>query len=127
MKFALLALALFSTATFAETTICSGTKDGKSVVFTIVKDDAKNVSSLSVSVDGARVGKKISQVRSSELAGGTMVTAQNDYGISSLSIFADDKRGCFAGTAMDEKDCYLGFVNLYEEDIFLRGIELSCE
>ena len=128
MKFLLTAaLAILATNAFAEVSVCSGSKDGKNVVFTIVEDADKNVQSISVAIDGARVGQNISKVRSTEIAGGTMVTAQNDWGISSLSVFGDADRGCFAGTALDGEDCYLGFVALYEENIHIGGIDLSCE
>lgn len=127
--FALL-FASLSLNALAGVTNCSGMKDGKDVTFTIATDETKRVKSMEVSVDGALVSKKLTEIRSNSIAGGTMITASEPWAIAinDVSIFIDDTRGCFNGDEKDSsKDCILGWVNLFQEGIVIRGIPLICE
>lgn len=131
MKF--LTAALFASLTFsafADITTCSGMKDGRNVTFTLSLDGNKTVKAMEVSVDGALVSKKLTEIRTNNIAGGTMITASEPWAIAinDVSIFVDDTRGCFNDDAKDSsKDCILGWVNLFQEGLVIPGIALSCE
>jgi len=119
-------MAVLSLNAFAETTTCTGVKNGKSVTFTLSTDANKMVKSVEVSVDGALVSKKLTEIRSNELAGGIMITASEPWAIAinDVSVFVDESRGCFDNST---KGCYLGWVNLFQEGLVIPGIPLICE
>lgn len=120
------ALILTSLSSVAEIMTCSGSKDGKNIVFSISKDASLEVESVSVSIDGVRVSQQLSEIRVSELAGGTMITAgvPNSIAINDVSIFTDAGRPCFD---KGEGSCSLGWVSLYSQNLVLSGIDLICE
>ena len=127
MKFlSALLLAALSLSAFAEITTCSGMKDGRSVTFTLSLDESKMVKSMEVSVDGSLVSKKLTEIRTNNIAGGTMITASEPWAIAinDVSVFVDESRGCFDNSS---KGCYLGWVNLFKAGIVIPGIPLICE
>lgn len=131
MKFLIATLmTILSINAFAGISTCTGSKDGRDVTFTISMDDNKMVKSIDVSVDGSLVSKKLTEIRSNEIAGGVMITASEPWAIAinDVSIFVDDTRGCFNGDEKDaSKDCILGWVNLFKQGIVIPGIPLMCE
>lgn len=119
-------MAVLSLNTFAEVTTCSGSKDGRDITFTLTSDENRLVNAISVSVDGALVSKNLTEVRTIDLAGGLMITASQPWAIAinDVSIFVDEKRNCFDG---GKDGCYMGWVNLFQENLVIRGIDLKCE
>jgi len=122
MKFLAALMLLTSFSVFADAT-CTGTKDGKEVIFTLSESaDMLNVNGLSVSIDGQRVNRSLPNIRVTPLAGGVMITAEpaNSFGINTISVFMDEateNRGAY----------YMGWINLYDQDLIMTGIELKCE
>lgn len=127
MKYILLTLlASLSFNALAGITTCHGLKDGREITFTLDADEAGLVSSLSVSVDGSLVSKKLTEIRTNEIAGGVMITASEPWAIAinDVSVFVDEKRNCFDG---GKSGCYLGWVNLFKQNLVISGIPLICE
>lgn len=119
-------MAALSLNAFAEITTCSGTKNGRDITFTLTSNEARMVEAIEVTVDGALVSKKLTEVRSNSLAGGIMITASEPWAIAinDVSIFVDESRSCFNN---GDKGCYLGWVNLFQQGLVIPGIPLICE